>query len=79
MSGKKSSSGKESSVDVMPSVVAQKRSPKPDHPSPVQVHKRRGSGGLLSHRLVHAARGDGEGVAAAQSSGGVRRDVIRRN
>jgi hypothetical protein len=28
MSGKKSSSGKESSVDVMPSVVTQKRSPK---------------------------------------------------
>jgi hypothetical protein len=70
MSGKKSSSGKESSVDVMPSVVAQKRSPKPDRPLPVQVHKRRGSGGLLSRRPVHAGRGDGEGVAAAQGSGG---------
>jgi hypothetical protein len=79
MSGKKSSSGKESSVDVMSSVVAQKRSQKPDRPSPVQVHKRQGSGGLLSRRLVHAERGDGEGVAAAQSSGGERRDVIQRD
>jgi hypothetical protein len=72
MSGKKSSSGKESSVDVMPSVVAQKC-------SPVQVHKRRGFEGLLSRRLVHAKRGDVEGVAAAQDSGGKRRDMIRRN
>jgi hypothetical protein len=77
MSEKKSSSGKESSVDVMPSVVVQKRFPKTDRSSPVQVHKRRGSGGLLSRRPVHAGREDGEGVAAAQGSGGERRDVIQ--
>jgi hypothetical protein len=28
---------------------------------------------------VHARRGDGEDVAAAQGSGGERRDVIRRD
>jgi hypothetical protein len=79
MSRKKSSLGKESSVNVMPSVVAQKRSPKPDRPSPAQVHKRRGFGGLLSYHPVHIGRGDGEGVAAAQKSGGERQDVIRRD
>ena len=33
---------------------------KPDRPSPVQDHKRRGSGGLLSLLPVHAGRRDGE-------------------
>ena len=44
----------------MLSVVARVRSPKTDRPSPVQVHKRRGSGGLLSRLSVHAERRDGE-------------------
>ena len=55
MSGKKSSLGKNS----MP-VVARVRSQKPDRPSPVQDHKKRDSGGLLSLQPVHAGRRDGE-------------------
>ena len=33
---------------------------KPDRPSPVQDHERRGSGGLLSLLPMHAERRDGE-------------------
>jgi hypothetical protein len=73
---KKSSSRKESTVDVMPLVACRSA---PQKPNPVQVHKRWGFGGLLSRRPVHAGRGDGEGVAAAQSSGGERMDVIQRD
>ena len=54
-SGKKSSFAKSS----LPT-VARVRSPKPDRPSPVQDHERRGSGGLLSLLAVHARRRDGE-------------------
>ena len=54
-SGKKSSFAKSS----LPA-VARVRSQKPDRPSPVQDHERRGSGGLLSLLPVHAERKDGE-------------------
>jgi len=50
-SGKKSSAAK-SSRECAPQ--------KPDRPSPVQDHERRGSGGLLSLLAVHAERRDGE-------------------
>ena len=62
MSGKKSSSGKNSSESVMTMkpVVAQSAPQKPYRRSPVQDHKRRGFGGLLSRLAVHAARRDGE-------------------
>lgn len=63
-SGKKSSSGKWSSVSGVSvmnrSVVAQSAPQKPYHPSPVQDSKRRGFGGLLSRPAVHAASRDGE-------------------
>jgi hypothetical protein len=62
MFGKKSSLRKESTVNVMPSVA---RRSAPQKPNPVQVHKRWGFEGLLSHHPVHARRGDGEGVAVA--------------
>ena len=39
-------------------------------PHPYRFTRGGGSGGLLSRRPVHAGRGDGEGVAAAQGSGG---------
>jgi hypothetical protein len=65
MSGKKSLLEKTSSswVSVMKnsSVVTPTAPQKPYRLSPVQDHKRWGSGGLLSRLAVHAARRDGEG------------------
>jgi hypothetical protein len=76
MSGKKSSLGKTSSswASVMNNspVVAQSAPQKPYRLSPIQDHKRRGSGGLLSRLAVHAARRDGEDCEAEQSFGGRR-------
>ena len=54
-SGKKLSLAKSS----LPA-VARVRFQKPDRPSPVQDHERRGFGGLLSLLTVHAGRRDGE-------------------
>ncbi|KAK1648461.1 hypothetical protein QYE76_066266 [Lolium multiflorum] len=61
-SGKKLSVWRNSSSedDVVLPVVAPERSPKTDCPSPVQVHERQGSGGLLSRRSVHADGRDEE-------------------
>jgi hypothetical protein len=73
MLGKKSSMWKTSSswASVMKnsSVVAQSAPQKPYRLSPVQDHKRLGSGGLLSRLAVHAAGWDGEDYEAAQCSG----------
>jgi hypothetical protein len=63
----------------MPSVVAQKRPHKLDRPSPIQIHERRGSGGLLSRCPVHAGRGNEESVEAAQDSEGRDMDMIRHD
>jgi hypothetical protein len=59
MSEKKSSSGKESPVDVMSSVVLLECSPKTRMPSPINDHEMRGSGGLLS--LVRCMLEEGMG------------------
>jgi hypothetical protein len=44
------------------------RSQMPYRLSPIQDHKRQGSGGLLSRLAVHAIRWNGEDHEAAQSS-----------